>query len=236
MFSSLTTAQRRPLQRGVAQQGHLLAGKVRRDDDAGRDGEHAGPVRIGDAAGQQSFKDPRPGDAHLRDPRLGGRQAARTSLNCARSPPLLGENEPSNTAEPMVKASAPAARSVAIRSAELTLPATISCLSRPSAAPRRAHEVQRLGRGRAVGEQVDAGASSREKGDRMRGDVGGRAAELRRMTFGKAGEGVVGDARSGDGPQDRSASVPPSSRSTPISAATAAERRAASGEVLTTSM
>ena len=62
-------------------------------------------------------------------------------------------------AVPIVKASAPAARTALMRSAELTDPATTTAPRSRKPAPAGGDEVERLGLGRAVGENVDARAS-----------------------------------------------------------------------------
>jgi hypothetical protein len=58
-----------------------------------------------------------------------------TSSSCEAMRPLRGEKEPSKTAEPMVKASAPASARARMRAGESMLPATTRV---PSMAPRAA--------------------------------------------------------------------------------------------------
>ena len=144
-------------------------------------------------------------------------QAASTSRSCERSAPLRGEKAPLNTAEPIVKASAPASASAAMRAGWSTLPATISVRS-PQRAARRPHQVERLRLGRAIGEEVDAGAALGDEGLAMGRHVLGSAAQHGRMAVRKARKRVVADAAAlRASAATTSTSVPPSSRSTPIS-------------------
>ena len=91
----------------------------------------------------------------------------------------------------MVKASAPAARTAATRSAR------IDATRRPrprlfgKSAPAGGDEVERLGFGRAVSENVDARAAHLGEGPALRLDLRRRSAEPRRMAAWLAGERQV---------------------------------------------
>ena len=60
--------------------------------------------------------------------------------------------------------------------------------------PRRAHQIEGLGLGRAVGEQIDARAAQRLEAAAIGGDLVRSAAEPRRVPLGPAGKGIIGDA------------------------------------------
>ena len=116
-------------------------------------------------------------------------------MSCAASGPAPGAYEASIAAVPMVKASAPAARTAATRSGELTLPATTTAPEVEKTAPAGGDEVERLGLGRAIGENVDARAAFRSEGAALRLDLKRRAAEPGRMASWRAGERQIAGRR-----------------------------------------
>ena len=108
-------------------------------------------------------------------------QSASTALSCAASDPAPGAYAHSIAAVPIVKASAPAARRAATRSAELTIPATTTVPGIGESAPAGGDKVERLCFGRAVGENVDAPAALFAKARHWASTSVGRSAEPRRM-------------------------------------------------------
>ena len=102
---------------------------------------------------------------------------ARISASWLRRLPLRGEKEPSNAAEPIVKASQPASRRAVIRAALSTAPAQIKVPAGPKARARGLHKVDGLRLGRSIGQQIDAGAARGPKGLHIGLDICRRAAE-----------------------------------------------------------
>eukprot|EP01136_Pigoraptor_vietnamica_P010481 Opistho-1_new@48142 len=110
----------------LAQQLGRAAGERRADDHVARgDLQRARRIGIGKAAGEHPAQRVIPLE-HGVQAAARPSQAATTASSRARRVPACGESEPSKIAEPMVKASAPAARRASMRSKELTLPATMS--------------------------------------------------------------------------------------------------------------
>ena len=93
----------------------------------------------------------------------------------------------------MVKASAPAARTAATRSGELTRSGDHDRAEIEKSAPAGGDEVERLGLGRAIGENVDARAAFCGEGPALRLDLRRGPAEPRRMAAGRAGERQIAD-------------------------------------------
>ena len=118
------------------------------------------------------------------------------------SRPLRGEKEPSKAAEPMVKASQPAAFRAWIRAGLSTLPAQISVPALPKPLPGRLDQIDGIGLGRPIGQEVDPRTAHLQEAPAIIGDRLRRAAELGRMADGLAGKRVIGDGRALDGCHD----------------------------------
>ena len=136
----------------------------------------------------------------------------------------------------MVKASAPAARTAATRCGGIDRTGDDHRALVAKPAPAGGDEIERVGLGRAIGENVDARAALLRESPAVRLDLRRRAAEPRRMADGLAGERQIAVALPARVRKASSTSTPPISQSTPRSRPSAIERNSSSREVETTSI
>ena len=117
-------------------------------------------------------------------------QSSSTLPSCERIDPLVRAYEPSNTAEPMVKASAPASA----MSPDAVSRGYGSCNDQtvcPQSPACRLDQFKRVGVGCPVGQKIDAGAARVKEFAAIGFNVFCRAAELGGMARGLAGERIV---------------------------------------------